>query len=78
MRCKFDREKFETEYKRVRADRRARNDEALQKIREKNWPLWLRHLALATMRVMMVRNEGHHAGLDAARPAWRAARKEET
>jgi hypothetical protein len=41
---KFDREKFETEYTRIRAERRARNDEALQELREKNWPRWLQYL----------------------------------
>ena len=71
---KFDREKLETEYKRVLAERRARNDEALQIIREKNWPRWLRYLAVGTMTVLFRRNEGHHAGDDAVR-AWRSARK---
>src|SRR5215469_4408019 len=64
---KFDREKFETEYTRIRAERRTRNDEALQELREKNWPRWLKYLAVGTMRVLMLRNEAHHAGGDAAR-----------
>jgi hypothetical protein len=74
---KFDREKFKTEYTRVLAERRARNDEALQELRAKNWPRWLRYLAVGAMRVLMLKNEGHHAGDDAARAIRQVARKEE-
>ena len=74
---KFDREKFETEYTRIRAERRARNDEALQELREKNWPRWLKYLTVGTMRVLMLRNEGHHAGGDAARAVRQVAHKDE-
>jgi hypothetical protein len=73
---KFDREKFETEYTRIRAERRARNDEALQELREKNWPRLLKYLAVGAMRVLMLRNEGHHAGGDAVRAIRQVACKE--
>jgi hypothetical protein len=79
MRSKFDAEKFvaeaEAELKRLKDARQARRDAALNEIREKNWPRWLKYLVIGALRAAMLRNEHRHAILKPASAAWQAARK---